>query len=48
MSVYLIAIALGFIFPSVAFGLFCALALYLVVPFKEMRSLLIHRPPPEA
>ena len=48
VSIYLIAIALGFILPSVAFGLYCALGLYLVVPFKEMRSLLAHQRPPEA
>lgn len=46
VGVYLIAIVIGFIFPSVAFGLYCALGLYLVVPFKQMRSLL-HPPPPE-
>lgn len=47
VGVYLGSIAVGFFFPSVAVGLYCALALYLVVPFRHLHDLLSHHPPQE-
>jgi uncharacterized membrane protein len=40
---YLIATLVGLILPGLAVGLYCLLAIYLVIPFKEMAQLLFHR-----
>jgi uncharacterized membrane protein len=40
---YVVAILIGLAFPTVAVALYCALAIYLVVPFRELRRLLFAR-----
>jgi uncharacterized membrane protein len=40
---YVVAIVLGLAFPTVAVALYCALAIYLVVPFRELQRLLFPR-----
>jgi hypothetical protein len=40
---YGIAILLGLVVPPVAVGLYCAIAVVLIVPFGELRRLLFHR-----
>jgi TMEM175 potassium channel family protein len=40
---YGIAILLGLVVPPVAVGLYCAIAVVLIVPFGELRQLLFHR-----
>jgi len=40
---YLTAILIGLAAPEVAVALYCALAVYLVVPFRELRQLLFGR-----
>lgn len=41
--VYGIAILIGLVLPAVAVGLYCAVAVFLVVPFGELRRLIFHR-----
>jgi TMEM175 potassium channel family protein len=43
IAAYLVAIVVGFILPTVAVGLYCALTIYLVIPFKELGRVLFHR-----
>jgi hypothetical protein len=40
---YGIAIVIGLVVPAVAVGLYCAIAVVLVVPFGELRRLLFRR-----
>jgi uncharacterized membrane protein len=40
---YVAAILVGLAFPEVAVGLYCVVAVYLVVPFRELGQLLFHR-----
>ena len=40
---YVVAILIGLALPEVAVGLYCLLAIYLVVPFRELRRLLFGR-----
>jgi uncharacterized membrane protein len=42
-TAYVLAILVGLIWPGVAVGLYCVLAFYLVIPFKELTQLLFHR-----
>jgi uncharacterized membrane protein len=42
-TAYVAAILVGLVLPAVAVGLYCVLAIYLAVPFKELRNLLFHR-----
>ena len=41
--VYGLAILIGLVVPAVAVGLYCAIAVFLVVPFGELRRLLFRR-----
>ena len=41
--VYGLAILVGLALPAVAVGLYCAIAVFLVVPFGELRRLFMHR-----
>jgi uncharacterized membrane protein len=41
---YLVAVGVGCLLPRVAVALYCAIAVYLIVPFKELARLLFHRP----
>ena len=41
---YVVAIGVGLVFPSFAVAIFCAIAIYLVVPFRELTNLLMGRP----
>ena len=41
---YVIAILIGLAWPTVAVALYLGLAVYLVVPFREVARLLFHRP----
>jgi uncharacterized membrane protein len=38
---YAIAILIGLVLPAVAVGLYCAIAIFLVVPFRELKRLLL-------
>ncbi|MDQ4026587.1 MAG: hypothetical protein M3214_00835 [Actinomycetota bacterium] len=40
---YLIATLVGLILPGLAVGLYCLLAIYLVIPFKELTRIFFHR-----
>jgi uncharacterized membrane protein len=40
---YIVAILIGLALPAAAVGLYCVLAIYLVVPFRELRLLLFNR-----
>jgi uncharacterized membrane protein len=40
---YIVAILVGLVLPKLAIGLYCVLAVYLVVPFRELTRLLLHR-----
>jgi hypothetical protein len=40
---YGIAILIGLVLPRVAVGLYCVPAIFLVVPFRELRRLLFNR-----
>jgi uncharacterized membrane protein len=42
-AAYVVAILVGLILPRLAVGLYCLLAIYLVIPFKEMSHLLLRR-----
>jgi uncharacterized membrane protein len=42
-TVYVVAILVGLILPALAVALYCVLAIYLVVPFREIAQLLFHR-----
>jgi TMEM175 potassium channel family protein len=41
---YLVAIGIGVALPRLAVGLYCALGIFLVVPFREVGQLLFRRP----
>jgi hypothetical protein len=41
--VYGLAILVGLVLPAVAVGLYCAIAVFLVVPFGELRRLFMRR-----
>jgi uncharacterized membrane protein len=43
VAVYTVAILVGLALPVVAVGVYCAIALYLVVPFRELARLLFSR-----
>ena len=43
VTAYTLAILIGLILPGVAVGLYCLVAIYLVIPFKELASLMFHR-----
>ena len=43
VAAYLVAILVGIALPAVAVALYCVLALYLVVPFRELGRLLLSR-----
>jgi uncharacterized membrane protein len=43
VAVYTAAILIGLAVPAVAVGLYCAIAVVLVVPFGELRRLLFRR-----
>jgi hypothetical protein len=43
VGVYGTAILIGLVLPAVAVGLYCAIAVFLVVPFGELRRLLFRR-----
>jgi uncharacterized membrane protein len=40
---YVAAILIGLAFPAIGVGLYCALAIFLVVPFAELRRILFNR-----
>jgi hypothetical protein len=40
---YGVAILVGLALPAVAVGLYCAIAVFLVVPFGELRRLFLRR-----
>src|SRR5262249_11089681 len=40
---YVVAIGVGIVFPAVAVGLYCVLAIFLVIPFRELGRVLFHR-----
>ena len=41
---YVIAIIIGLVLPEVAVALYCGIAVYLIVPFREVTRLLFRRP----
>jgi uncharacterized membrane protein len=40
---YLVAVGIGFLLPGLAVALYCAIAIFLIVPIKELMRLLFHR-----
>jgi hypothetical protein len=43
VAVYGLAMVIGLVVPAVAVGLYCAIAVFLVVPFGDFRRLLSRR-----
>ena len=43
VAVYALAILIGLVFPAVAVGLYCAIAVVLVVPFGALRRVFVRR-----
>ena len=43
VTAYVVAILAGLILPELAVGLYCLLAMYLVIPFRELGRVLFHR-----
>jgi len=40
---YVIAILIGLVLPEVAVALYCGIAVYLIVPFRQVARLLFRR-----